>query len=867
MKRPERRFNARFSGGIDGSEAEVVHILITIIYATIRHPLPKTIIGASSIRAPSQFCQLGSQILAIWTRLTPFISLAFAAVVCAHLLTIFPRIPEWLAPLWLSGGVCCVVAWRRICRHSTRVVIAAIAGACVILGVVMLDQMRSPRSPSEFRLGSAGNSAVVTRAEVDAIVGRSPFGWRLRVEARSVDGRRLAEPVDLLLYVPADMAEPGDMLPGNQLEVFAEVEPFRTSDFPHGFDERSFYRGRGYLARATAAEAPMVVARALHWRRDLTKWRLWLENRVLDGLGEARAGPILALTTATRGYMAPEYRRPFEQTGTAHLLAISGLHLGALAGLLWLAFGAIVVRVAPRACERYGRRRLCGVSVVIALAAYVAAIGAPVSAVRAWFAVAIGVGAIVSMRAFCPLHALAAAALGAVLAQPSVVHEMGFQLSFSATLGILLFLEWRPAWLQAADAPWKDETPVTKWIRRAALYAGVSISASLATWPVLLAHFGVVSASGIWLNLIATPVFGAAVFPCVVVLTALACIWAPMAPIALQIAHRILEAIHSVLSVVAAWPGAEVTVGVPSPMAVGVVAMCVLVFCTSCGRLRRVIPSLVVLLLVLAFGGPAQPTDRVRVHFIPVGQGDATLLQFPDGQNMLIDAGGRRMGPDPGRRLVVPYLRRLGVETLEWLVITHSDWDHLGGATAVIDAYAPEALAVDARDESPALLAVVGQVTEAGGRVVPIADARKPAGLAGVEIVRPDPVGRSAGNDRSLVVLLRRPSGNALFAGDIELIGENWLRHHREVRSMLLKIPHHGSRTSSSRRFLDAVRPAVAVSSSGRNHHFGHPHAEVVDRYTRRGVAVFGTHRDGLVVVDMKDDGRAEVRARHRELE
>jgi competence protein ComEC len=702
---------------------------------------------------------------------------------------------------------------------------------------------------------------VVAVGEIDAIVGRSPFGWRLRVGVHTIDGDRLPEPTALVVYVPAEFAEPRDLLPGNHLEAFVEIERFAMSDFPHGFDERSFYRGRGYAAGATVAEVPVVVERGGHWRRGLTRWRLWIEDRIRSAVGEARAGPIMALTTGTRGFLAPEYRRPFEQTGTAHLLAISGLHLGALAGLLWLLVGAVVVRVAPRACERHGRRRLCGIFVVVALAAYVAAIGAPVSAVRAWFAVTIGVGAIVFMRAFCPLHALAAAALGAVVMQPSVVFEMGFQLSFSATLGILLFLEWRPAWLRPDSVAWRDASRIWMWVRGAALYGGVSMSASIATWPVLLAHFGVVSTSGIWLNLVATPIFGAMIFPCVVLMTAIGCASATVAPLTLGLAHWLLDAMHAALSTVAAWPGGEVIVGVPSPFALACLTAALMVLCTSRGRLRRVVPAAATVVLVLGVAGPGHPDDRMRIHFIPVGQGDATLLQFPDGQNMLIDAGGRRMGPDPGRRLVVPYLRRLGVDQLQWLVVTHSDWDHLGGAAAVVEAYRPDALVVDARDRSPPLLALVEQARQAAARVVPVVDAVHPVELQGVEIVRPDPVGRAARNDRSLVVFARGRGASAIFPGDIELVGENWLRRNRRVRASVLKIPHHGSRTSSSRRFVDAVRPTVAVSSSGRNHHFGHPHAEVVERYERRGVSVFGTHRDGLVVVDLRDDGRLEVRA------
>ncbi len=737
----------------------------------------------------------------------------------------------------------------------------------MIAGLITLESGRSPRSLRVLGLEAPSSSSFVLTAEVSDVTSRSPFGWRLRVELEAVDGEALEGAPSLLLYVPAEMVGARPCEPGDVIEVFADVERFAESDFPHGFDERAFYRGRGYVARATAAEPPQVIAERAHWRRGLTRWRIGLEDRVLDAVGEPRAGPVLALTTGTRGYLPPEYRRPFVQTGTAHLLAISGLHLGALAGLLWLAVGTCVVRLAPRLCERHGRRRLCGLVVVVVLAAYVAAIGAPVSAVRAWSAIAVAVGALVVLRAFCPLHTIAAAALGVVIVQPSVVYELGFQLSFAATSGILLFLEWSPAWLEPADGTWSESRPMRRWLRRCGIFIGVSLSASVATWPVLLWHFGVVSPAGLWVNLVATPVFSAVIFPFVAICTLVGSLLPPIASLSLGAASGVLAATRDALAIVAQWPSSEWIVGVPAPWVIAVTAVCVVVICTGRARVRRTTLATTVLGVCLVFGGPRGPDDGVRVHFIPVGQGDATLLEFPDGQTMLIDAGGRRLGPDPGRRLVVPYLQRLGVRRLDWLVITHADWDHVGAATAVVDAYPPRTLVVDAADRSAPLVALVERVERVEAtesRVEAVRHGFEPADLHGVEIVRPDPVGRAERNDRSLVVLLREARATALFAGDIELVGENWLRTNRPTRSTLLKVPHHGSRTSSSPRFLDAVQPLVAVSSSGRNHYFGHPHAEVVQRYERRGVGLFGTHRDGLVVVDLGFDGRVSIRAHRR---
>jgi len=219
------------------------------------------------------------------------------------------------------------------------------------------------------------------------------------------------------------------------------------------------------------------------------------------------------------------------------------------------------------------------------------------------------------------------------------------------------------------------------------------------------------------------------------------------------------------------------------------------------------------------------------VHFIPVGQGDATLLEAPDGHRVLIDAGGSQLGRDPGRHVVVPYLHRLGVTQLDAVVVTHDDIDHSGGVPAVV-----------------ARLDVARLV-------------REPADLGLSWITLSKWAEQGSPNDQSVVAEVVHGGMTLLLTGDVEAYSERRaLRDRVAPRAIVLKVPHHGSRTSSTEAFLDVVSPRLAVVSAGRFNRFGHPHPHVVERYEDRAIRLFSTADHGLVVVEVGEDDSLRVR-------
>jgi len=257
------------------------------------------------------------------------------------------------------------------------------------------------------------------------------------------------------------------------------------------------------------------------------------------------------------------------------------------------------------------------------------------------------------------------------------------------------------------------------------------------------------------------------------------------------------------------------------------------------------------------------PPPVLRVTVLDVGQGDSLVIQTPGGRVLIVDAG-RAMGEDDvGRRVVLPFLRAQGINRVDALLLTHADDDHVGGAATLLERITIDRLLVSAVPSDAPLYRRILQA--ARRRSIPILSLARGQTLDfhdGViaEILNPPPEGppgrEHPDNNASLVLRLRYGSTALLLTGDAEREAEkDMLRAGADLRADVLKVGHHGSLTSSSERFLEAVRPRVALLSAGRGNPFGHPHRDILARLAARRIRVFRTDRDGAIA--LVSDGRA----------
>ncbi|MCH7666712.1 MAG: DNA internalization-related competence protein ComEC/Rec2 [Acidobacteria bacterium] len=534
-----------------------------------------------------------------------------------------------------------------------------------------------------------------------------------------------------------------------------------------------------------------------------------------------------ALVLGDRAALDPGFKRSLRRFGLSHLFAVSGLHV-ALVSLLvhWLLRG---LRHRPRL-----------VFTTVAVIAYLVLVGARPSIIRATAMSLLAFGAVCSQRPPHSQQALCLAACALVVVDPALVLNLGYQLTVSATAGIL--------WLSPVLADRWGSLP--RILRRP---LAATVGAQLASLPWTASTFSLVHPLAPLLNLVAIP-------------------W--MAAFAL--CSFVASALMKVVPESHGWVAAALDAGVmpvawlsrlpPNRWFMLPVALSFGEGCLLAGSLvallllRSVVQRMIFLSVALVLLHGPSMSDVAEVIAIDVGQGDAILLH--DGASaVLIDGGGWRRG-DIGAAVLIPTLARLGIRRLSAAVVTHPDIDHCRGLVD-LSYYLPIARiwSTSGASRSPCVRELVSRPRTRWrqlwrGQSVQV-------GRMTLEVLHPGAGSTDRGNDSSLVLRAVLDRRSVLLTGDIEARAENSiLRRYppEKLRSQVLKLAHHGSKTSTTDRFLEAVSPRIAVVSAGRKNLYGHPASLVLERCRRHRVAVARTDRDGLIRLPLEPHGRRQRR-------
>ncbi len=584
---------------------------------------------------------------------------------------------------------------------------------------------------------------------------------------------------------------------------------------------------------------PPAVWRARHVRvlRGPRPWRWALRDAIgrrIERLYGPRAPLVEALILGRREDLDPGWRRIFAEAGIAHLLAISGLHVGILAA--WtLALGRLLwparIAMGLTACAVWG---------------YVVLLGLPAPAVRAAGFITIRTVAQWRQRHPPPQAALAVAALVVLAVDPLAATEVGAWLSVAAT--------WGTGWALQRLEPVERAVSGRAVLRLLAASGG----ATLATAPISAFAFGTVAPVGLLTNLVAVPLAGVVVPGA---FGSLAAGW-PLASgtgLALAALERAAVLARSV-------PGGQIR-GAPGAAFAAPWLALLLVVVWWAGWVRR--PRFPVRAAALAAAAAAWGLAAVSavarradqggltLYVLDVGQGDAIALRTPHGRWALVDGGPRTAAGDAGRTVVLPFLRRHGVGALDVVIATHGDADHLGGVPALVEALVPELVLEPGQPlGTPLYLEYLRAVDAAGVRWRP-ARAGDTLVLDSVTLAILHPSEswvetHLAPNENSVVVQVSYGRFDALLVGDAGLPAESVLvRSARPAE--LLKVGHHGSAGATGEGWLAVLRPEAAVISVGPNR-YGHPSPQVLGRLAAHGVAVFRTDRGGTVTI--RSDGR-----------
>ncbi len=743
--------------------------------------------------------------------------------------------------------------------------LAATLGLGVLLtavgGVRMAEWRQLPADHVAHLAARAEFPVVLTGTVADHPV-ETERGVRFTLAADSAAPVGVFRPVwgrvQVALWQPRDASEPridySRLRAGYRVEVAGTLRPLAPRRNPADFDYGAYLARRGTWATLTGYDSTALVVlgtetgpmdRVANAVRDHVRRVLAAHIRT----DEPRA-VLSALLLADRSEIDRETRDTFAVTGLMHLLAISGLHV-LLVGMALYAFLKPVLNRLGWPWRRVEVVRATATLVLLGL--YVVTTGAPPSAVRALIMAALLIVGTATERVPNTLNALGVAACVLLLVRPTFLFDVGFQLSFAAVGAIVTLVPVFEGWIPTAWTAGK----VRKWAINMTL---VSLAATLGTMPVLLVHFGRVPLAGLALNLVAIPAtmltLGGGLVA--VVLAPFGGV-ADLAGAAAGFGAASLLWISRTGAEWLAWTSVGGFVRSGCFVASMVAALSALALWPRPRHRWRLVAAAGALAAVgvwqPVWNGASRPA--LDVLFFDVGQGDAALLSLPNGRHVLVDAGLRDPYTDAGERTILPHLRAAGIDRLDAVVISHPHADHLGGLPALLREIPTTQVVHSGHNYSSALYAETRALMETHGvrsHAVVSGDTLALDPTVRVQILGPaaTPSPEDEANHGSVVLRVTFGDTSFLLTGDAEADAEAYLvaRYDDLLRSDVVKVGHHGSRTSSTLPFVERVTGGaapLAVVSVARRNVYGLPNAEVLDRWEHAGATVLQTWSEGAL--------------------
>ena len=620
---------------------------------------------------------------------------------------------------------------------------------------------------------------------------------------------------------------------GNAIRAAGELSFFQNARNPGNFDQKLYYQRQDIHGSAWAKEVEVVDDSIWKIRDWLSEFRSQWKKALIQAMGEKDGNVLSAMLLGEKSEMDPDTKELYQVSGIGHILAISGLHLS------FIGIGAY--RIFRRMTGSYTAGGIAG---ILLLVLYVMMIGVTISAVRALVMFLFRVGADMTGRHYDPPTALAAAAAAVLLWRPLSLYDGGFWLSFGAVFAMIIVL------------------PIFKGLPVQGFWASVSIN--LTILPVMLFYFFEFPPYSLLLNLFVIPLMSAMLFLGLLGSAAYAA-GIPIAVFGLRICKVILWLYEKCSEIGMGIPGARMIAGKPRLWQIAayyILLAAALVFLRrlrrkeikkasgmeTAGRIR-IMPLLAlaagIFILTFRFG----EEGRLSVTILDVGQGDGIFIQGPAGGTYLIDGGSSDI-KKVGQYRIEPFLKSRGVGRLDYVLISHGDSDHMNGVADLIER---RKIGIEigtlvlpmqeAWDES--LCSLADMARQAGIQVAEIGPGQgiqeKEAALSCIQPAKGDEI--QPGNEASMVLALSSGEFDMLLSGDVEGKGEELLTERltktEQARTWeVLKVAHHGSRNSTSERFLQSVQPAFAIISAGEQNRYGHPHQETLVRLKERGIKI-----------------------------
>ncbi|MEH6504281.1 MAG: DNA internalization-related competence protein ComEC/Rec2 [Cycloclasticus sp.] len=616
-------------------------------------------------------------------------------------------------------------------------------------------------------------------------------------------------------------AKARDLKAGERWQFLVKLKRPHGLANPHGFDyERWLFQQKigatGYIRESSHNKR---IDKASPW--SVGYWRESLKNYLENSLpNSAHIGVIKALVLGDRSDISARQWDVFRQTGTSHLIAISGLHIGLISALVFGFVRWFALRFAPfsRRATQYALA-----ASFLAAALYAALAGFSVPTQRALIMLSVVLAGVYWQRYYKPFHVISAALLAVLIYDPLAPMSAGFWLSFAAVAVILYGLVGR------FGRP--------NFIRQ---LIQIQCFVAIGLMPVVLYFFQQVSLVSPLANILAVPWVSFVIVPLLLIALAVGAFSQSLGVNALELVNTLIDYLWLFLQALADIEFSQLLLPSVSIWASVIAMLGVALLLLPKGFIPKPMAWVLFVPLIFPLKTASLENAEFKLVLLDVGQGLSAVIHTAS-HTLVFDTGAKYTSKsDLASTVVIPYLRGEGVEELDALVVSHADNDHAGGANTLLDEMGVNKLLTSVPgifDDKAATVCEQGLKWQWDG--------------VEFEFLHPARVNLFKGNDASCVLKVSSSNGSVLLPGDIEKTSERSLLQYLpdKLEADVLIAPHHGSKTSSTRRFVEAVSPNYVLFAVGYRNRFGFPKQEIVKRYAEKGVKSFDTAKHGALTI------------------
>ena len=784
-----------------------------------------------------------------------------------------PEIP-WYACVCMAAAVLCTLVL------SKNAVLWLFAISCITF---MISAKLCPRPSvqcAEDVLSSAGHSRTAVAGWVTDYVEEYPDREKIIVridELRDTQGTGIPAGRGCVVQIFAFVSNSsqGHLLRGDYVRAVVRLREPKNLNNPGSYDYRRALARRGIGLIAYVSTRDDIAADAARartgLRRSIDRVRLLIKDVILRNIrGQAASGIVTALVIGDQGYISRDIRRMFASTGIIHILVVAGLHLAIITHLCYLLIKFVLSRF-RYLCIHANIPKLSLSMSLVPMLAYIFISGANAPVVRSGSMIVVYCVLFLMNRTRARWTGILIAGIFILTMDPLAVFSISFQLSFTAVASLIAFMpvigrmtaagirSIQPRWLQA----------VSGHVLGMLL---VSLFVTIGLCGVIAFYFNTIPLFGVLLNLIVIPFFCYLVLPLSLLSSAAGVVLPAVSHYLFMIVSLLLHCIVFVISHVSNLSVASIRIPTPTVFEIFLYYAGLIVLL----NVRRMGPkaafsllSVIVLFTAADIGFFVSKNNfdkKLRITFIDVGQGDSSLIEFPSGKTMLIDAGGSAYSSfDTGEAVIARYLWSLKRRTIDYVVSSHPQEDHMAGLGFIIRTMdVKKVYASDCAPETEVYRGFMDAVRSSGAVLSTVTGTAQTFTINGVEIRlfsvphdACDAARKKDINNDAVLVRLTYKKVSLLLTGDIEKVAEYALveTYGDALSSTIMKAPHHGSATSSTGRFIDAVGPGIVVVPVGKDNPFRMPSKAVLRRLFRRNIRVLRTDRNGAITIVTDGDG------------